>query len=331
MKLEKVFIYTLLLLLAVQVSSSRASEPMVAHAQVTEVAVPEEVLVIGRRPGPPLWRAMKGDHTLWIFGTLTPLPKGMEWDPDSLKHIISESQAYLEPPDVNSSTANPFKGIRILRQFRKAQRLTNGESLESVLDPALFEQFLRVKAQYAPQDKSLHALRPMFAADRLRANALKSAKLSGAGKLQTRLARLARRGNLVMLSSTVQIDVERIVGVLKAVPIEREADCLKTALDSIGTDLQASIDRAIAWSRGDATALRKLNYPDVDESCRQPIAQVPLVQAAERESRQLWLQHAESALANNRSTLASLPVRELVRPDGLLAELQRRGYTIRGQ
>lgn len=34
-----------------------------------------EVLVVGRQPGPGLWRVSKGDHDLWIFATLAPLPK----------------------------------------------------------------------------------------------------------------------------------------------------------------------------------------------------------------------------------------------------------------
>lgn len=50
------------------------------------VGVIEEVVVIGVQPGPKMWRVNKGDHELWIFGTLSLLPKKMQWD----------SQAYLD-------------------------------------------------------------------------------------------------------------------------------------------------------------------------------------------------------------------------------------------
>ena len=34
----------------------------------------EEVVVTGKRPGPPLWQVTKGDHTLWLFGTPRLIP-----------------------------------------------------------------------------------------------------------------------------------------------------------------------------------------------------------------------------------------------------------------
>ena len=39
----------------------------------------DEVLVTGERPGPAMWKVSKGDHTLWIMGTLSPLPSKMTW------------------------------------------------------------------------------------------------------------------------------------------------------------------------------------------------------------------------------------------------------------
>ena len=39
----------------------------------------DEVLVTGEQPGPAMWKAKRGDHTLWIVGTLRPLPSKMTW------------------------------------------------------------------------------------------------------------------------------------------------------------------------------------------------------------------------------------------------------------
>ena len=33
----------------------------------------EEITVVGRYPGPPLWKVTSGDRTLWLFGDLTPV------------------------------------------------------------------------------------------------------------------------------------------------------------------------------------------------------------------------------------------------------------------
>ena len=47
----------------------------------------EEVVVTGKRPGPPLWSVSSGDNVLWVFGTLAPVPKKMEWAHESVKRL----------------------------------------------------------------------------------------------------------------------------------------------------------------------------------------------------------------------------------------------------
>jgi hypothetical protein len=42
-----------------------------------------------------------------------------------------------------------------------------------------------------------------------------------------------------------------------------------------------------------------------------------------------WLAAAENALAVNKSTFATLDIRDLVGADGLLAQLRERGYEVR--
>ena len=41
-----------------------------------------------------------------------------------------------------------------------------------------------------------------------------------------------------------------------------------------------------------------------------------------------WLKIAEEALQKNRITFATLPVSQLVKPDGYMAALQAKGYTV---
>ena len=45
-------------------------------------------------------------------------------------------------------------------------------------------------------------------------------------------------------------------------------------------------------------------------------------------SEALWLESAEAALAANHTSFAMLPVSQLLAPDGLLARLQARGYSV---
>src|SRR5690606_38004574 len=43
---------------------------------------PEEIIVTGRVPGPPMWKVHSGEHVLWIFPYLTWVPRDIIWESD---------------------------------------------------------------------------------------------------------------------------------------------------------------------------------------------------------------------------------------------------------
>src|SRR5690242_7710009 len=51
----------------------------------------DEVVVSGEQPGPGLWKVTKGSHTLWILGTLTPLPQKMTWRSREVERVVAKS------------------------------------------------------------------------------------------------------------------------------------------------------------------------------------------------------------------------------------------------
>src|ERR1700690_2024570 len=52
----------------------------------------EEIDVIGTREGPRMWRITRGDHELWILGTLAPLPNKMVWQSTTVETVLAQSQ-----------------------------------------------------------------------------------------------------------------------------------------------------------------------------------------------------------------------------------------------
>lgn len=73
-----------------------AAAPFMTQPPVSEAQL-AEVLVVGKQPGPGLWRISKGDRDLWIFATRTPLPKQMIWDTTDIEKHIGQPQAVLAP------------------------------------------------------------------------------------------------------------------------------------------------------------------------------------------------------------------------------------------
>src|ERR1700723_964152 len=54
-----------------------------------------EVDVVGEQPGPGLWKVSKGDHVLWLLGTLDHLPRRMTWRSSEVEAALSQSQELL--------------------------------------------------------------------------------------------------------------------------------------------------------------------------------------------------------------------------------------------
>ena len=55
----------------------------------------DEIVVTGERAGPGLWHVYKGSAQLWIFGTVSPLPKDMTWRSKQLEEILQGTNQVL--------------------------------------------------------------------------------------------------------------------------------------------------------------------------------------------------------------------------------------------
>ena len=72
-----------------------------AAASTAAVADLPVVVVTGVQPGPGLWKVSKGDHVLWVLGTLSPLPRAMQWQSREVDEVIGASQQVLLEPSVH--------------------------------------------------------------------------------------------------------------------------------------------------------------------------------------------------------------------------------------
>lgn len=327
---------TFLLLLSLITTTAAAQQPArgAPEPKATESTsgkAIEEVLVTGRRPGPPLWRATRGDNTLWIFATLSPLPEKLRWDKSAVKFLLSEADAFIEPPDVSASTSNPLKAIRTLRKLGALEKLPKGVTLADVMPADLYENFSAIRASYAPRARGIDRLRPMPAAEKLLKSVYKSAGLTDEDRVYPQLLKMAKRQNLKIYSSTTEIALSEAVDVFSNITLSSELDCMRAGLETIAVDLHASMERANAWAEGDARALLELDYPDADGVCSLAISETEIARAAMRSSDDLWFANAEQALADHKTTITSLPIADIARQDGLFERLRDAGYLVRGQ
>ncbi len=91
------------------------------------------------------------------------------------------------------------------------------------------------------------------------------------------------------------------------------------------------IVRANAWADGDADLLLRLDYPDRREICGSSMYDGDEIKRVLEQTRIRWITSIENALSNNKTSFANFPMREIVHPEGLLAQLRQQGYVVTGQ
>ena len=94
----------------------------------------EAVVVSGAQPGPGLWKVYSGEHTLYILGTLSPLPTRMEWRSQQVASVLDEAGVVLGPPGISIGTGmGMLRSLTLLPSALRATNNPDGETLEDVL------------------------------------------------------------------------------------------------------------------------------------------------------------------------------------------------------
>jgi uncharacterized protein YbaP (TraB family) len=298
-------------------------------AAAAQQGVDDELVVVGRYPGPPLWRVSNGSNDLWIFGTLDTIPKDMTWDSANVERVVGGAEVLLLPPGANARPPNPFKLIGMYRQARRLSRNAEDALLADVVPSDLYARYTVLRDKYIPNEDKLERQRPAIVALRLYAEAIDATGLTYGGDVQKAIERIARRARVERIDTEIKVAVPDLLAGAAELSAEAEIECFATILASIETDLPARVARARAWATGDIAGLRALDFPDIRGDCLSfAVSSARLREMLEDSSNQ-WLAAAENALAANQSTFATLDIRDLVGADGLLARLRERGYEIR--
>jgi uncharacterized protein YbaP (TraB family) len=288
----------------------------------------EEIKIVGRYPGPPLWKVSSGEHVLWIFGELSPVPKGLEWDPRNAERVLERAETVIGAPRVSATTLNPIRLFRIFRAARRLARTPDDTTLADQLPPELYARYRALHARHMPDDDDEEDLRPALAALRLYGAALDDVGLTTDSNVGKTVRRLMRRSRADEAEIVIETEPETVIEELGKVTREAELTCFATIMTSIETDLQAMKERANAWAIGDVYALRRFDYPDSQGNCLAMLFSAGGLAELRDELYADWLAEAERALANDERSFSVLPMRELVAADGLLAQLAARGYTV---
>jgi uncharacterized protein YbaP (TraB family) len=296
----------------------------------------DEVLVTGERPGPAMWKVTSGDHTLWIMGTLSPLPAKMKWKSKQAEEVIVRSGEILAE---SVSTYDTDLGLRgafgLLRAALRARHNPDGATLREALPPEVYERWHAAHRQWfgKPPGRKERA-RPSYAAFLLFEQALKKSGLTEEPMVWETTERLARRHDVKIRRRQFTFRLEDPRGMvedLANVPREREIACLIATMDYIEREMPDLKRRAQAWATGNVAALRALP-PGEPEACGDELGEgTRFKEQLDREQAQFradWPGIVDWLLLVHPTSFTTLPIEDLLKPDGPLSALRAKGYTV---
>lgn len=315
--------------------SPDASTP-VQHIDSEGVLELETMVVTGAQPGPGMWKVSKGDHSLWVLGTLSPLPSGIRWKSDEVRTVLEQADQVLGSPGlVVNADIGVFKGLMLLPSALKAGKNPEGKTLQEVLPADVHARWMALKPRYFGRDKGIEKKRPILVANELYEKANRKAGLGQKPVISPVINEVLKRRKMKITSTTLKITIDDPKAAIKDFTREgvNDLECFRTALDRVEKDIPEMVDRANAWSVGDLDALRALPSENQENACMSAFTSGEFARKhgmsdVQAQVRAQWLKTTEEALQKNRVTFATLPIAELLKPDGYLSYLQAKGYQV---
>ncbi|MFZ1621632.1 TraB/GumN family protein [Dokdonella sp.] len=312
--------------------ADEATPPAPANA----IGTLETIVVSGEQPGPGLWKVSKGEHVLWILGTLNPLPEKMTWTATEIEATIAASQQVIMGPSASFNVkGGMLRGVFLLPSLMGARNNPGKENLVDVVPADLYARWSVLKDKYIGKDNGIEKRRPIFAAQELYAEAIRRSGLTLDTDVGKAVRKAAKRSKVELVEPRIELRIEKPGAAVKEFKKSAldDLDCFAKTMSRLETDIEAMKLRANAWAQGDIEALQALPYTDQMQACADAMLKASVIEERglgdlQERLATLWLEAAQEALDNNASTFALLPVRHLLSNDGMLARLRARGYSI---
>lgn len=318
---------------------AQPQEAVAATPVASDIRDMDAVVVSGVQPGPGMWKVAKGDHVMWVLGTLSPLPKKMAWESRDVESVLAQAQEVLYGPTIVFGTDIGFFGmLTLVPSMLGVRKNPDGATLRELVPPEAYARWQVLKQRYIGRDGGVEKWRPIFAAMKLYEEAIDKSGLVRSGVIGPVIGDAIKRHKLKETSPQFKVTVKETGAARAAIKQFRgehlsDLDCFGKTLQYLERDLGTMAARGNAWATGDIDTLRNLPQGDQNQACESAAMQSGVARKLgpanpEAELAKLWLDAASTALDSNRVTFATLPMRELLKSDGYLTKLQARGYTV---
>jgi uncharacterized protein YbaP (TraB family) len=302
------------------------ASPRTLHARPAEdqTAQLDELTVTGERAGPGLWHVHRGTAQLWIFGTVSPLPKDMTWRSKQLESIFDSADQLLVAKPVEVGIA---RAMWLMVTQRSLLMAGHGKKLKDLLPPDLYARFARQRARFTDDPEKWERYRPLVASAFLEEEAFHRIGLSTRLDLAEEVRSIARKHH-VRIEEFKIAGLRDILDALKSLPPATEQTCVAASLATLETGLPRLIDRAGAWATGNVERIQSLPEPKEVAACRAAITMEAASGDLYSLLRRTWIDNMKQHLQQGGVTVAVVSMDMLLEPGGFLDALRAAGYEV---
>ncbi|HEY0113430.1 MAG TPA: TraB/GumN family protein [Allosphingosinicella sp.] len=294
-----------------------AAEPQRANAEVQQA---EEILVVGRRSGAPMWRVTGPETTIILVGGINGVSRTTKWDPEALMEALRRADRVMFPQSM-ALTASPFNAIGWLIKWKKMGSLPKNQNLGQFVAPDHMRRLAALEARGLAKD-GYESRHPLHLAQDLQDRA--KGEIDYSRNAAEYVARAVKRYKLpVTVDPIAKGKAKPVVKDLFASSPSEHVPCL---IDSIAA---AEAGPAAVQARSDAWAARR-----VKEVLASPVEGFHNScwphGAGLGPSREDLVAQMRQLLSEKRVTVAVLGLRSLAEKGGILDSLEAAGYDVLG-
>ena len=284
----------------------------------------EELTVTGERAGPRLWHVHRGQAQLWIFGTVSPLPKDMTWRSKELEDILDTADQLLVAKPVEVGIA---RAMWLVITEHSLIMAPHGQKLKDLMPPDLYARFVRQRARFTDDPDKWERYRPLVASAFLEEEALHRIGLSTHLDLGEEIRSLARKHH-VRVEEFKIAGFRDILDALKTMPPATEEKCVAASLATLEAGLPRLIDRAKAWATGNVEQIQSLPESKEVAACRAAITMESSSGDLYALLRRTWMDNMKQHLQQGGVTVAVVSMDMMLEPGGFLDALRAGGYDV---
>lgn len=273
----------------------------------------EDIVVVARRSGAPVWRIHDGDSTVILVGSARSIPRDIAWRPEALESAVQQADAIVMSQSATMSLGD------FMRLRRAKARLPRGTTVADYLDVEQQRRLQQLGVNYR-RDYSERGL--VSIAEDLLDRRLAYGRGNGPSA-ESVIRAAARKMNK---ASVLVGDMDaRHIDEAAAVPDQGQVACLTAAMSAVEAGRDGVVLRASSWARQDVPTLMATPLERAVDRCAW-FADGEL----RRQGRAQWSQALVDALAAPKTTLMVMSVSIAAEPGGVLDQAEAKGLDVTG-